>query len=497
MSEPWIVWKYRRTDPPYEWFLKAEPAALRPGQCITATGYGPAAETYMLALGPDEEGLPVPPEKPFTVPTMSEIDALAGSAGLVAASTFSGAGGSCLGYKMAGFDVRWANEFEPTAAQCYRDNFGSTLLNTSDIRSLEVQRVLDELGMSEGELDLFDGSPPCQSFSTSGKRHKGWGKTVAHGDGTTQRSDDLFFEYARLLAGLRPRVFVAENVAGLVKGVAKGYFKLILAALRACGYTVEAALVDAQWLGVPQSRQRVIFVGVRDDLAAAGYRPAFPAPAPERYSMADALPWIREARLYKNAHASVPDEESTITTQRSSHMIAYSRGRDSYKGGLIDAEEGTSPTITASDAGLMIASPRPEDFPHVDPAELVCPPPSKSLQRKAEALLRGAPLNTPGDAVHGPGKSFNLSIADPDKPVRAVCAMYGNGSVAQVMPSPWRRFCILEVKRLCSFPDDYRMNGSYAQQWARLGNAVPPLMMRAVAETVRDKILLPARAAGL
>ena len=104
----------------------------------------------------------------------------------------------------------------------------------------------------------------------------------------TQRTDDLFFEYARLLKGLLPKCFVAENVSGLVKGVAKGYFLEILAALKGSGYRVEAGLLDAQWLGVPQTRQRLIFVGVREDL---GLPPAFPRPLPYRYSVREALGW--------------------------------------------------------------------------------------------------------------------------------------------------------------------------------------------------------------
>src|SRR5262249_35052188 len=142
------------------------------------------------------------------------------------------------------------------------------------------------------ELDLLDGSPPCASFSTAGKREKGWGQVKPYSD-TRQRTDDLFFEYARLLRGLRPRVFVAENVSGLVRGTAKGYFLQILRELKACGSGVQARLLDAQWLGVPQVRRRVIFQGAREDL---GREPAFPKPLPYRYAVADALPWIKAVR---------------------------------------------------------------------------------------------------------------------------------------------------------------------------------------------------------
>jgi DNA (cytosine-5)-methyltransferase 1 len=101
-----------------------------------------------------------------------------------------------------------------------------------------------------------------------------------------QRTDDLFFEYVRFVRAIQPRVFVAENVAGLVKGAAKGYFLDILRELKACGYRVEARLLDAQWLGVPQQRERLIFVGVREDL---GRNPAFPTPLSYRYSMREAF----------------------------------------------------------------------------------------------------------------------------------------------------------------------------------------------------------------
>ena len=92
-----------------------------------------------------------------------------------------------------------------------------------------------------------------------------------------------------LVKALQPRVFVAENVSGLVKGAGKGYFLDILAALKAAGYRVRSQLLDAQWLGVPQARQRLIFIGTRLDLAID---PAFPTPRSYRYSVRDALPWI-------------------------------------------------------------------------------------------------------------------------------------------------------------------------------------------------------------
>ena len=224
---------------------------------------------------------------PYRVALMSEIATIPPN-GFSIVSTFSGGGGSCVGFKMMGYQVLWASEFIQAAQETYRANHPGTILDTRDIRTVQPQDILHAIGKDVGEIDVLEGSPPCASFSTAGKRHKGWGYVKAYSD-TKQRTDDLFFEYARLLKGLQPKVFVAENVSGLVKGVAKGYFKEILATLKACGYTVEAKLLDAQWLGVPQMRQRIIFMGVRNDL---GLKPVFPKPLPYRYSVRDALPWI-------------------------------------------------------------------------------------------------------------------------------------------------------------------------------------------------------------
>lgn len=201
----------------------------------------------------------------YKVPSMKEIWSLPWN-GYNVVSTFSGGGGSCLGYEMAGYHVVWANEFIPEAQKTYRLNHPNTFLNTHDIRTVTAEQIIKETNIPKGEIDLFDGSPPCCAFSTSGKREKGWGKVRKYSD-SEQRVDDLFFEYIRLIKGLQPKTFVAENVSGLIKGSAKGYFKLILKGLKDCGYEVKVKLLNAKYLGVPQSRERVIFVGVRNDIA--------------------------------------------------------------------------------------------------------------------------------------------------------------------------------------------------------------------------------------
>ena len=222
---------------------------------------------------------------PYKIPSMKEIDAIPWN-GYNVVSTFSGGGGSCLGYRMAGYRVLWSNEFVEEAQNTYRKNHPSTILNTKDIRTVTASEILTETGMGRCEIDLFDGSPPCCAFSTAGMREEGWNKEREYSDGKVQKIEDLFFEYIRLLDGLQPRTFVAENVSGLVKGKAIGYFKEFLHEMKKCGYAVKAQLLNASYLGVPQSRERLIFIGVRNDI---GIDPVFPAPEKYRYTLADAF----------------------------------------------------------------------------------------------------------------------------------------------------------------------------------------------------------------
>lgn len=220
----------------------------------------------------------------YKVPLMKEIMRIKPN-GFNVVSTFSGCGGSCLGYRMAGFSVLYANEFILEAQNTYKTNHPESILDTRDIRLIQPEEILHAIGKKIGEVELFDGSPPCASFSMSGDREKKWGEKKEY-SGLIQRTDDLFFEYSRILNGLQPKVFVAENVSGLILGVAKGYFKLILSQLTSCGYNVKASLIESQWLGVPQIRKRLIFIGVRNDL---GINPVYPKPLPYFYNVREAL----------------------------------------------------------------------------------------------------------------------------------------------------------------------------------------------------------------
>ena len=430
---------------------------------------------------------------PYAIPTMDEIAALEPN-GYRVASTFSGCGGSSLGYRMAGYQVLYANEFIPAARETYKANAApGTVLDGRDIRQVTAADLLARIGLEPGELDLLDGSPPCASFSTAGKRSAGWGHERAYSD-TTQRTDDLFFEFVRLVDGVRPKVFVAENVSGLIKGVGKGYFLDILKALKAVGYKVEAKLLDAQWLGVPQARQRIIFIGVRDDLPA---RPAFPIPLAYRYTIRDALPWIGRvvhdtSGLYgagdvtdrpspaitvgvhsvNSLHFKVEDDERVLAAGANGKFGSSSWQTLDAPARTIGASPSSGNNRPGAAGDLLV-----ERCPPVEP----------------EADISRFEIGKEWDKIEQGGRSdryFQLKREAAHKPSRTITADGGISSLASVThPTERRKFSIAELKRICGFPDDFIVTGTYAQQWERLGRAVPPLMMAQIAETIRDRVL--------
>ena len=280
---------------------------------------------------------------------------------------------------MAGFRELLAVEWEQNAADTFRLNFPHVPLYHGDIAKLSVAECLRLAGVAPGELDVFDGSPPCQGFSTAGKREIG------------DARNQLFREYCRLLQGLRPKAFVMENVSGMVKGDFKLVFAEILRTLKGCGYRVKARLLNAMFFGVPQSRERMIFIGVRDDLAR---EPSHPAGWSVPVTIGEALPWcewigITDKALTRDYHAG--------------RKRRFARGDVAF-------------TVSKSGAfGVML---------------------SEVVKRMRDGAI------VPAD--------------------------------------------VRDAARLGSFPDAFSFVG--ASGWERVGNSVPPLLMRSIARHVRALI---------
>jgi DNA (cytosine-5)-methyltransferase 1 len=169
-----------------------------------------------------------------------------------AIDVFAGCGGLTLGLKRAGFDVIGAVEIDALAAKTYTANHGEVHLWEQDVRRLTAPQILRVLGLKRGELDLLAGCPPCQGFSAM--RRLNGARRVR------DKQNDLIFDFLRLIRGLRPKSIMMENVPGLADNARMPKLK---AALRRLGYSVNAAIKDAQHYGVPQRRRRFILLAGR------------------------------------------------------------------------------------------------------------------------------------------------------------------------------------------------------------------------------------------
>ena len=197
-------------------------------------------------------------------------------------SCFACGGGSSMGYKLAGFDVIGCNEIDHRMMYTYCQN------NNPKFPFLEpIQTFKDRTDLPPElfNLDILDGSPPCSTFSMAGSREDAWGKMKHFRESQAEQVlDTLFFDFIDLAKKLQPKVVVAENVKGLLLGEAKDYVRRIYEGFDDAGYYCQHWLLDAQYMGVPQRRERVFFVCLRKDLAE---------PFLERVSLFEELPKLK------------------------------------------------------------------------------------------------------------------------------------------------------------------------------------------------------------
>lgn len=319
-------------------------------------------------------------------------------------STFAGGGGSSLGYSMAGYRELLAVEWDDNAVATFKLNFPDVPVYHGDIAKLSVDECLKLAGLKAGELDVLDGSPPCQGFSTAGKRI------------LDDPRNQLFREYVRLLRGVQPKVFVMENVSGMVKGKMKLIFAEILRELKASGYQVRAWLMNAMYFNVPQSRQRMIFIGVRDDLGIV----------PQELKPQSSVFTVRDAWQDLDIPADDLDYAEKIVEHRKNSIGVW---------------------LAKTPQGKQLSDYEPRGF-----------------------FFNWVRLKYNGISPSVPKEDTNLCH-----------------------PTEFRALTFTECQRLHSYPDKFKFTSSPHQNRARIGNSVPPLFMRAIAEHVRQTILDPKR----
>ena len=231
--------------------------------------------------------------------TLDDLERSASRKRFTYISFFAGGGGSSCGYKLAGGDCRFVNEFQQVAVNTYLANWPETPHICDDIKNITGKQIMDMTGLEVGELDILDGSPPCPPFSMSGTKQKGWNQEkVAYGM-KQQNIEDLTWEMIRITGEMKPKVVVCENVKGLTMDYAKQHLDRMVADFEKEGYTTTYKVMNGMHFGVPQKRQRVFIVSVRNDVLDKIGMPwmlissLFPEGADEEPTLEDAIGDLR------------------------------------------------------------------------------------------------------------------------------------------------------------------------------------------------------------
>lgn len=356
-------------------------------------------------------------------------------------STFAGGGGSSTGYRLAGGKILAINEFVPEAQNTYKENYPNTTIIPGDIKKLTGKDFLETINLKPGELDILDGSPPCSAFSMAGSVSHGKGRTHADAFGKTkQYSDikgvsnveDLFFEFLRVAKEIQPKVIIGENVEGLTMGEAKEYFHKIQNTFEEIGYLVVANVLNASYFGVPQSRKRTFFIGVREDVADK-----------------IGLNFMTMYQLYPDAN-----KDQTTLGEAINDIVNEDQDELDYLFKALGPDKAVGKTLA-------------------------------KMPKNPDKVLTGMDY-------HDKGHHFNLKRTSLKKPSPTITAMGNLAGVAGTChPFEDRKFTIKELKRIMSLPEDFKLTGAHKQQSERIGRMVPPLMMKALAESVYEKVLKP------
>ena len=234
-------------------------------------------------------------------------------------SLFSGAGGLDLGFKMAGHNIIWANDLYSDAVETYRVNLGDHIV-CKDIFSVDEKEVPD--------CEIIIGGFPCQGFSVANTKRN-----------INDERNQLYKQLMRIINAKQPKFFIAENVKGIISLANGDVLKMILSDLASIGYKVQAKILNAADFGVPQLRQRVFFIGVRNDV---DYLIDYPTPTHCSDGSNGLARWISVGDALSNLPD--PDEPNTIPNHD------YSKYKLRFNGYLghrtIDPSK-PAPTVTA------------------------------------------------------------------------------------------------------------------------------------------------------
>ncbi len=341
---------------------------------------------------------------------------------------FCGAGGLSVGLKKSGFRVCLGVDIDEKALKTYKCNLKRTKVLKEDIKKVTGEKITELTGINRHDNFLLAGCPPCQGFSSLGKRD------------ASDEKNELVYEYVRIINELEPSFILMENVPGMSSGVGKEIFKKVVKELEE-NYHVEYDTLNAADFGVPQIRKRLVLHGIRNDVY-------------------DNLGLEKEEHniLPKPTHSKEKKKgyKKWVTVRKAISDLPILEAGDCYNDGIIKNHRARSLSETNIERLQEIRL-------HGGNREMI----SEKLQLKCHKKENVSYTDTYG-------------IIDPDKPAPTItsgCTIISKGRYCH--PTQNRGLSIREAARLQSFDDKFEFQGNMGEMSLQIGNAVPPKLAQA------------------
>jgi DNA (cytosine-5)-methyltransferase 1 len=371
-------------------------------------------------------------------------------------SFFAGGGGSSAGYKLAGGDCKFVNEFQQVAVDTYLANWPETPhYICGDIKNVSGQQIMEMTGIKKYDLDILDGSPPCPPFSMSGTKQKGWGKEKTAYGFKQKNIEDLTWEQIRIAGEMMPKVIVCENVKGLTMVHASEHLARMVNDFEALGYTTVYKVLKGHEQGVPQKRERVFIVSVRNDILDEINMPfmclageVFPTPEKEFASIRDAIDDLQLNN--ENRAEAVELEAAMVKSAKYKWMKRLPK----------------NPEKVVSVGDDVVG-------PWYDKVIAHRKKWGKTLPEKKTSFFqsRRVPWNQASHTLSEQGLQTSLAV--------------------HLHPEEDRVFSTKESARIMTLPEDYILTGKLNEKLARIGLMVAPICMKYLADNIYSNILKP------
>ncbi len=353
---------------------------------------------------------------------------------------FAGAGGLGTGFINAGFNVISANDIWEQAKKTYVINHPNVKYIVKDIADITGEELLEGTGYLKKDIDVIIGGPPCQGFSTLGKRF------------IDDPRNKLFKEYVRIVNELKPKFFVMENVAGILSMEKGNVLKNILSSFEEIGYKVEYKLLNAAEYGVPQQRQRVIFIGTNTDKKIK---------YPKKTHTLNNEHNLTKAITLWEAISDLPFSEDNLTIYNSAPKNEYQR-------------------IMRENCEII----KNHEMPyHSNKAKQMMQyiPTGKSVWEVKDLL--------PDDLMPKSGYGNTYARLNPNEPGMTITRNFSCISSSRcIHPYANRGLTAREAARIQSYPDNYIFCGSKTDIQIQIGNSVPPILSEKIAYSIKEML---------